>query len=451
MEPVSLSWIAEVSRGKLLSGDPSTTILGISTDTRTISKGELFVALKGERFDGHDFIDEVFGKGASGVVLQRPPKKLIGKGVIEVEDTLRALGDIAGAYRRRFNPRILAISGSNGKTTTKEMVAHLLKMRFNTIKARASFNNFIGVPLTLLEITNITKMVVLEMETNLLGGIRRLCEIAEPSIGILTNISDTHLESLKTRDGVFMEKKELVDSLQGNGVAVLNKDDPYLGRIKREGLVTYGIRERADFQASSIETKDLSINFLLNNRYRVQLKTFFYCNVYNALAAIASSHLLGLSIDEAVEGLARFRFLPMRMELISTKDFKIINDAYNANPKSMKEAISTLKGKGRRRVAILGDMLELGEPATSLHYDIGKFCFHCGLDVLVLIGEYASWVSKGAMDSGMEGRNIFVYSTNKEALRDIPQIIKKGDVILVKGSRKMRLEEIVDFMREISL
>lgn len=446
MEPVSVSWIVEATDGVLLCGDPSRMISGISIDSRTISKDELFIALRGERFDGHSFIIDVIKRGAAGAIIQSEIE-VNDIAMIRVKDTLKALGDIAKAYRERFDPKVVAISGSNGKTTTKEMVGYLLQRRFNTLKAMASFNNFVGVPLTLFGIEKGVQVVVLEMETNLLGGIRRLCEIARPSIAIITNISDTHLESLKTREGVFMEKLELLDSLPKDGVAVLNADDPFIERMKRKGCITYGIMKKADFNASCIKRDTSSISFLLNNEYRVELNTFFYCNVYNALGAIAGSNVLGLDIGEAVEGLSKFRFPKMRMEMVTLGDLRIINDAYNANPKSMEEALHTLKEmEGKRRVAILGDMLELGDKGEAFHYEIGRISTHCKIDVLVTIGGLASYISRGAKDSGMDEDRIFTYNTKEEALRDIPYIIRGGDTILVKGSRRMRLEEIVDWI-----
>ncbi|WP_082853770.1 UDP-N-acetylmuramoyl-tripeptide--D-alanyl-D-alanine ligase [Kosmotoga sp. DU53] len=292
MEPISLSKIIEATGGTLLSGTPDVEIFGISTDTRTIHKGDLFVALEGERFDGHYFIDEAFKKGAIGAIVSREveSKNII----IKVRDTLKTLGDIAKIYREEFDIPVIAVTGSNGKTTTKEMLGYILTREFKTVKAKGSYNNFVGVPLTLLEMDRHTQLAVLEMETNLLGGIKRLCEIAKPSVGVVTNIGDTHLQFLKTREGVYQEKSELVESLPEDGVAVLNADDPYVLKMKEisrtKRIVTFGVENKSEFSASNIRVGDTFLEFTLNNNYRVKLNTISYCNVYNGLAAIAVSH-----------------------------------------------------------------------------------------------------------------------------------------------------------------
>lgn len=463
MEPLLLSQIIKATGGSLISGSLDTKISGISIDSRTISCGDLFIALKGEKFDGSAFLEEAFKKGAIGAVVAKEVETE--KIIIKVKDTLRALGDIAKIYREMFDIPVVAISGSNGKTTTKEMLSHILSKEFNTLKAKASFNNFVGVPLTLLEIKRNTQVVVMEMEINLLGGIKRLCEIAQPLVGIVTNIGNTHLEYLKTKKGVYKEKSELIESLPDKGTAVLNCDDPYVVRMKEltkaKKVVGFGIKNKAEFSASEIEIKDRFLEFTINsptqkgwrgrksrlNKYRVRLNTIFYNNVYNALAAIAVAHsVFGLNLEAIAVYLEDFKFPPLRMELIRLKDIEVINDSYNANPQSMREAILTLKNLSTsgRKIAILGDMLELGQNSLDFHYQIGKLCAGSKIDLLITVGNLARYIAKGARDKEMLSKNILSFKSNKEICKSISHILKPADTILIKGSRKMRMEEIAN-------
>ena len=491
MEPIILSQIIRAAGGSLISrtsvcvrtrtGRSDIKISGISTDTRTISSGDLFIALKGEKFDGHSFLEEAFKKGAIGAIVSKNIKnqklKIKNKVIIKVEDTLKALGDIAKIYRERFDVPVVAISGSNGKTTTKEMLGHILSEEFNTVKAKASFNNFVGVPLTFLEIKEDTQVVILEMETNLLGGITRLCEIARPVIGIVTNIGDTHLEFLKTRENVFKEKSELIGSLPSCGTAVLNSDDPYAAKmrelVKGGRVTTFGIRNKSDFRASCVEIKDKHLEFILsrvgnnppevdavpkagisngvNGQHKVKLNTILYGNVYNGLAAVAVAHsVFGLNLKEIIAKLREFSFPPMRMELINFsaggKDIKVINDSYNANPQSMKEALFTLKNiyTPGRKIAVLGDMLELGEKAPHFHYWVGKLCRACQIDILITVGSLARHIARGAKDAGIVKESIFTLDDIRETTETLSHILKPEDVVLIKGSRRMKMEEIAD-------
>ena len=493
----------------MITGSLDFKVRGISTDTRTLISEDLFIALKGEKFDGHAFLEEALKKGAIGAIVSKNINPALSwcqeslrckkgrdknKIIIKVKDTLKALGDIAKIYRERFDIPVVAISGSNGKTTTKEMLSYILSKEFNTVKAKASFNNFVGVPLTLLEIKKDTEVVVLEMETNLLGGIKRLCEIAKPSVGIVTNISDTHLQFLKTRENVFKEKAELIESLPSSGIAVLNSDEPYVAKmrelVKGRRVITFGIKNKSDFRASHIKIKDTYLEFILNpvrntkasrtdnkisngvnDRYRVKLNTLFYGNIYNTLAVVAAAHsVFGLNLETVIAILEEFRFLPMRMELIRLKDIhpvrnkmpeatapdtkcqgisngvKIINDCYNANPQSMREALLTLKNihPSGRRIAILGDMLELGQNSADFHYQLGKLCAVSKIDILITMGEFARYVAKGAKEAGILKENIFTFDDTRDTAAALSNTLKPKDVILIKGSRKMRMEEIVD-------
>ncbi len=488
MIPLQIKEIIKSIGGDLILSTPLLKVGGISTDTRTLLEGDLFIALKGENFDGNSFLKEAFKKGAAGAIVSKKFKiqdsRFKDKIIIKTEDTLKALENIAKLYRKKFNVPVVAVTGSNGKTTTKEMLSYILSGELKTVKSKASFNNFIGVPLSLLEIKKDTQVVILEMETNVLGGIRRLCEIARPSTGIVTNIGDTHLESLKTKEAVFKEKSELIEYLPSEGTAVLNFDDPYAARMKElaktKRVIAFGIENKANFWASEIK-RGAFIEFTLNSvgcglskgvnvNYKVRLNTIFSKNVYNALAAIAVSHLVfNLSLETVIAKLREFRFPPMRMETIDfsakgrfasgEKDVKIINDSYNANPQSMQEALWTLKNinpvRGKlsngvntsgRKIAVLGDMLELGEKTLDFHYRTGKLCAACQIDILITVGNLARHIAKGAKDAGIAKENIFTFDDIQETTEMLSQILKPKDVILIKGSRRVKMEEILNML-----
>ena len=488
MLSLQLEEIIKYLGGDLISRTPLLKVRGISIDTRTLLEGDLFIALKGENFDGHSFLEEAFKKGAIGAVVSKKFKiqnsKFKNKTIIKVKDTLKALEGIAKIYREKFNIPVIAVTGSNGKTTTKEMLSYILSGELETVKSKASFNNFVGVPLSLLEIKEDTQVVILEMETNILGGIRRLCEIARPSTGIVTNISDTHLEYLKTKEAVFEEKSELIESLPGEGTAVLNFDDPYTLKMKEmtkaRRVITFGVENKANFWASEIIKSDAFVEFTLssvkqglsdkaNVNHKVRLNTIFSKNVYNALAVIAVSHsVFDLSLEAIITKLREFRFPSRRMEIISfsakgrftsgEKDIKIINDSYNANPQSMQEALFTLKNiissvgcklssgvnASGRKIAVLGDMLELGEKAGDFHYRTGKLCATCRIDILVTVGKLARHIAQGAKEGGVPEEKIFIFDNNEKAGAMLATILRPVDTVLIKGSRKMEMERIID-------
>ena len=465
MIPLQIKEIIKATEGNLISGNPLLKVRGISTNTRTLLNGDLFIALKGEKFDGNVFLEEALERGAAGAVVARDCKiqntKYKNKIIIKVDNTVKALGSIAKTYREKFNIPVIAITGSNGKTTTKEILAHILSRRFNTIKAKASFNNFIGLSLTLLEIKSDTQVVILEMETNLINGISRLCEIAHPKIGIVTNIGNTHLEYLKTKEGVYNEKLELVESLPSDGVAVLNFDDPYVIRMKEfakaKRIVSFGIENKSHFSASKIKIGDTFLEFTLNDNYKVRLNTISKGNVYNCLTAVAVAHsVFGLNLKEVIANLKDVRFPPMRMELIKfsirgcserhVKDIRIINDSYNANPQSMQEALFTLRNVNTsgRKIAVLGNMLELGKRTLDLHYQIGRLCAGYKVDILITVGNMARRIADSAKENGMPKEKIYVLDNTQKTIKILFDILKSGDVILIKGSRKMKMEKIVN-------
>ncbi|HAZ10494.1 MAG TPA: UDP-N-acetylmuramoyl-tripeptide--D-alanyl-D-alanine ligase [Candidatus Omnitrophica bacterium] len=438
-------------KGKLLSGNMEEILTGVSTDTRKIKKGELFLAIKGDRFDGHSFILDAVSKGAGGVLVQEggitnANFKLPDVSFILVNDSVKALGNIGNFHRSRFTIPIIGITGSNGKTTTKEMTAAILSKKFNTLKNFGTENNNIGVPLTLMRLNSEHNIAVLEMGTNHLGEIRWLSEIAKPTIAIITNIGPSHLEYLEDVDTVLKAKVEILEHMDKDAKLILNADDEYLKKIKTNfKTIWFGFDKEADFYADKINLEPDGVNFRLNGKWDISLGVLGRHNVYNALSAIACAWDFGISIDEIKDALKEFRVPNMRMEVKRFGDIKIINDTYNANPQSMKQAIETLRDMTTegRKILIAGDMLELGTFSGRFHHLVGKQAAESGIDLIVAVGKLAEHVGKGAQEAGMSNRKIKLCAVMKEAREKVATLIKKGDTILVKGSRAMKMEEIV--------
>ncbi|MFH1853827.1 MAG: UDP-N-acetylmuramoyl-tripeptide--D-alanyl-D-alanine ligase [Candidatus Omnitrophota bacterium] len=439
--------------GSILSGEENDMLVGVCTDTRRLKPGELFVAIKGDRFDGHNFILDAVSRGAGGVLVQdgcitNSNFDMQKVSFISARDTIKALGDIARFHRARFTIPLLGITGSNGKTTTKEMLAAILAKKFNVLKNFGTENNRIGVPLTLMRLNAEHKIAVLEMGTNHLGEIKRLSEIAMPTIAVITNIGPSHLEHLKDIETVLKAKCEILEFLSGGeGRVIINGDDESLSTIKTAlKVVRFGLNKDFDFYADKINLEPDGISFRLNGEWDIEIGLVGRHNVYNALAAIASSWDFGISIDDIRDALREFRVPNMRMEVKRLGDIKIINDTYNSNPLSMRQAIESLKDmttKGRK-ILVAGDMLELGNLSGRFHHLVGRQAAESGIDLIVAVGKLAEHISNGAQEAGMSGKKIKMCNITKEACATVLQLIKKGDTVLVKGSRAMKMEQIVN-------
>jgi len=440
------------TKGKLISGNEADILRGVSTDTRRIKGGELFIAIKGQKFDGHNFILDAVSKGAGGILVQEgcilnPNFRLPDISIISVENSVTALGDIASFHRARFNIPILGITGSNGKTTTKEMVSHILSKRYNVLKNFGTENNHIGVPLTLMQLRPEHTIAVLEMGANHPGEIRRLAEIVRPKSAIITNIGPSHLEFFSDLDTVFKTKIEVLEYLDEDGILVINGDDEYLSKLKTgHKVIRFGLDKSYDFYADKIRIEPDGIDFRLNGKDELRLNIVGRHNIYNALAAIALSSNFGSPIDEIRESLSEFKMPNMRLEVKNVGDIRIINDTYNANPSSMRQAIEVLKevtGKGRK-VLVAGDMLELGNFSSRFHHLVGRQAAESGIDLIVAVGKLAEHIVNGALEAGMSAKKIKLCNFTKEACEVLAGLVKKGDTILVKGSRAMKMEEIVN-------
>ncbi|WP_408955841.1 UDP-N-acetylmuramoyl-tripeptide--D-alanyl-D-alanine ligase [Natroniella sp. ANB-PHB2] len=450
MEKISFTEIVEAVDGQI-KNKQELNITNISTDTRTLQPGDLFIALIGDNFDGHQFIADAFQKGAKAAIVSQEVN--LNQPLIKVEDTTVALQDLARYYRKKFSIPIVAVTGSTGKTTTKDMVAAALGKKHKVLKTVGNFNNEIGLPLTLFRLDSSFDVAVVEMGMRGLGQIEQLAQIAEPNLGIVTNVGVTHIELLKSKEQIAEAKSELVSNLKNNGVAILNGDDEYVRKMDSLApgkVITYGLEKYNQLRAVNIESlgeSGLKFNLVVEGETyskEIYLSTPGEYNVYNALAAICVGLVLEFDLNNIKEGLKELKLSEMRNQILNSKSgFKIINDAYNANPTSMKAALDTLDEiVSARKIAVLGDMLELGEISGEEHNKLGKLVANKGVDYLITVGELASEIAVGAEKNGMKQGNIFSYLTKDKALEKILKIIKTDDTILVKGSRGMELEKI---------
>jgi UDP-N-acetylmuramoyl-tripeptide--D-alanyl-D-alanine ligase len=458
-EPLTVATVLEATGGSLLQGDIRTSLAGVSTDSRSIKPAELFFALRGERFDGHRFVAEALRRGGRGAVVDQKGQGIADEtiSIIQVADTLQALGDLANLWRRRHPIPVIAVVGSNGKTTTKEMVAGILERRDTVLKNPGNLNNLIGLPLSLLKMNSNDRVAVLEMGMNRTGEILRLTRIAEPDLGIVTNIGPVHLEGVGSIEGVTKAKGELLEGMGARGTLIFNGDDPRvvgLSRGFKGEKISFGIKNPADWRGTDLFTRDAGgVSFRLTGPFgeiAIALKLIGGHQVYNALAAAAATSHLGVGIEEIKEGLETFQFPPMRMELITLgTGIKIINDAYNANPPSMESALRTLAEITEgRKIAVLGDMWELGEFGQQAHRELGRQTKEYGVDLLFLLGQFAPHVAQGAREAGMPPEAICIGEDHHAVSLRLARQLQKGDWVLVKGSRIMKMETIIKELRE---
>lgn len=439
-----LGEIAEVLRGELV-GDPGIVPTGASVDSRTTQRGELFFALKGERTDGHRFVGEALRKGAAAAVVRTGWMKEHWESgpLIGVEDPLRALGKLASWYRRRFPVTLVAVTGSNGKTTAKEMAAAVLGTRHRTLKSEGSWNNEIGLPLTLLRLSGRHDVAVVELGMNAPGEIENLAQMAVPQVGIITNVGPAHVGAFGSLEGVARAKGELLEVLGEEGVAVLNWDDPWVRRLGKEfggKVVWYGMGEGAEVRAEEIRLEGGRPVFQVGD-VEFRLGVLGEYQVYNALVAVVIGSLFEVNLGEAAQALKDFQVPHMRGEVVEVEGVRVLVDCYNANPASMREALKLLGALPGRRVAVLGDMLELGALASEFHREVGTYAARCGIDLLLCIGEWAGDMAEGAKEGGVT--EVEVFEDREELARRLCELARQGDWVLVKGSRRVALEKVV--------
>jgi UDP-N-acetylmuramoyl-tripeptide--D-alanyl-D-alanine ligase len=460
----TLEEILEVVSGKLLAGEAPQAlkrkVRRVLSDSRIVRSGDLFVAFEGDRFDGHTFVPNVLGLAAAAMVkeMYRLPSvsKLRTEPVlIGVKDTLLAYQQLATHHRNRFQIPLVAITGSNGKTTTKEMTAAVLAQRWRTLKTEGNLNNRIGVPQTLFLLTPRHEAAVIEMGVDQEGQTTRLCEIARPTVGLITNIGPDHLEFFGSMEGSAQAKAELLDQLPAEGAVALNADDQYfdyLAARARCRVVSFGVSAKADVRA--VQSRDRNddgstFGLILPGRVRpvaVRLKTYGQHNIQNALAAAAIGFVLGVPVTAIVEGLARFRPAAMRSQVLFVHGVRVINDCYNANPASMRAALQLLAelGAKHRTIAVLGDMLELGPEAKHMHRAVGTFLAGQGITNLIACGVLGRELAQGARSEGMPAGRIIEVPDAATAGATLKSMVRQGDVVLVKASRGMQLEQVVE-------
>ncbi|MBI5397642.1 MAG: UDP-N-acetylmuramoyl-tripeptide--D-alanyl-D-alanine ligase [Verrucomicrobia bacterium] len=429
---------------------------GVSSDTRQLRPGEIFVALRGERFDGHDYLEEAAQRGAVAAIVsdrRRLPASLA-LPLIEVDDTLQALQRLAATYRQRMPVRTLAVTGSNGKTSTKDMIATLLAERFTTIKTEGNLNNHIGVPLSLLRIQPMHEVGVFEMGMNHPGELAPLAAMVAAEIGVITNVGPAHLEGMGDEDAVAREKAAVIDNLPAHGAAVLNADNrwtPFLRGRTRARVVTAGLAPDADVRAENIQRWEGGVAFELvlpavAARVPVKLAAIGDHWISNALLAAAAARVLGLTPDEIAAGFAKVALPAMRMQVTAVNGVRWINDAYNANPDSMRAALRALAAWpcAGRRVAVLGDMLELGAQAEPLHRQIGVEAAAADLALLVTVGPLARFIAAAARARGMAAGAVVECEDVAGAAAALGDRLKAGDCVLLKASRGMKLEPLIE-------
>jgi len=458
------SRVLEATEGTLLSGSTRRRFSGVSTDSRHIASGQLFVALIGERFDGHRFAALAVEKGASGVLVERrsvrriPLQRFRDQGVfcVSVPDTTRALGALAAHHRRRWNGKVAAITGSNGKTTTRKMTAEVIRQKFSTLSTLGNYNNEIGVPLTLLNLSPEHRWAVVELGMNHPGEIGRLAAICSPNIGVITNIAPAHLEGVGSVEGVAAAKAELLAHIQKGGTAVLNADDANVLTLSNRAacrVLLYGRRKPAAIRATAVRQSRQGVRFDLHvaeTRIPVMLPTPGKFMISNALGAAAVGFLAGLSPERIRDGLEAFVPEKGRMAVTMLAGrIGLIDDTYNANPGSVKAAIDTLmrlKGKNGRGILVLGDMLELGIHSEALHRCIGAHAGDAGAHRLYAAGRFAPATAAGAVAAGMPEEAVFT-GTKDAVAADLFPRLKPGDWVLVKGSRGMAMETVVQALK----
>jgi UDP-N-acetylmuramoyl-tripeptide--D-alanyl-D-alanine ligase len=446
----SVKEILLATSGTLLQGNPDARIRGISIDTRTIKLGDAFLAIKGNNFDGHDFVSAAVKRSAAALIISKKksvsfPKDLP---VVLVKDTNKALGDIARFHRRRFKIPVVAITGSNGKTTTKEMAAALLKVRFPVLKNEGTKNNHIGVPLTLLKLNPRHRTAVLEFGTNHPGEVGYLAGIALPTVAVITNIGPSHLEFFRNLPAVFREKKDILSGLKKNGTIILNNDDQFLSRLKGKDfrIITFGIKNKSDFQAANILRERERLSFAVNRKSKFILNTPASHNIYNALAAIACARILGVKDSAIKKTLAIFKFPAARLEIKAGRGIKIIDDTYNANPLSFRSAVEVLAGYNskHRKIIVCADMKELGKKSFWWHFSLGEYIGHSAVDMLITVGKLARYISLGAKGAGWSAERICQVDSARQACQCLQKILRPADIVLVKGSRSMGMERVVE-------
>jgi UDP-N-acetylmuramoyl-tripeptide--D-alanyl-D-alanine ligase len=451
MDAIPLSKLAEFAQGHLSLGKGEVFVSRLSTDSRTLQSGDLFVALRGQNFDGHVFIDKAAERGAVGAIVDgnwtgKSPKNFA---LLRVDDTLAAYQQIAARYRQSLSLRVVAITGSNGKTTTKDFVAAVLGTRFRVTKTEGNFNNHVGLPRTILEATTKDEIGVWELGMNHPGEIAALAKIAAPDVGIITNIGVAHIEFMGSREAIAREKGALAEPLPTDGTLILNADDsfsPEIARRTRAKTVFAGTKE-GSLRATDLRQSASGSEFTIlegAHRCRAQLPVPGLHMIQNALLAVAAGRVFGLSIENCAAGLASAPLTKARLQIKTIRGVQFIDDSYNANPESMRAALATLAEleTDGRRLAVLGEMAELGSETERGHREVGEAAATLKIDELIAIGQTAATIADAARDAGLE--NARSVGSVSEAAEILAGETSPNDLVLIKGSRAARTERVLE-------
>jgi UDP-N-acetylmuramoyl-tripeptide--D-alanyl-D-alanine ligase len=451
MDARTLSQLAAFASGDLSLGKREITVSRISTDSRTVQLGDLFIALRGENFDGHRFVEKAAERGAAGALVEREWKGKTPKdfALIRVEDTLVAYQQIAARYRQSLSPKVVAITGSNGKTTTKDFAAAALGHRFRVTKTEANFNNHVGLPRTILEASSQDEIAVWEIGMNHPGEIAALAKIAAPDVAVITNIGVAHIEFMGTREAIAQEKGTLAEAIGAQGTVILNADDPFSDGIAKRtrAKVIFAGTKKGTVRATDLRQSASGSEFTIlegAHRCRAQLPVPGLHMIQNALLAVAAGRVFGLSIEDCAAGLASAPLTKARLQIKTIRGVQFIDDSYNANPESMRAALATLaelETEGRR-VAVLGEMAELGIESERSHREVGEAAATLRIDELIAIGETAGTIADAAQAAGLE-KSRTVTST-EDAAELLAEETSPGDLVLIKGSRAARTERVLE-------
>ena len=448
MKDITVSKAARLCAGRIIGNMAEDREIGrVIIDSRVVEPGDMFVAYKGEKVDGHDYIPAAFAKGAACCLAERAPEAADGP-VILAEDVQKALEALARAYRETLNIPVIGITGSVGKTTAKEMVWWVLSQKLNVLKTEGNLNNQIGVPMTLSRIRPEHQAAVVEMGISGFGEMRELARMARPTIAVFTVIGHAHLEFLHDLEGVFRAKTEMLELMPEDGTVIVNGDDPWLKKINcRQRLIRCGLGEDCQLRAENISsladgTTDFDIVYP-DGRFRVHIPAHGRHLIYAAMEAAAVGMSLGLSNEEIARGIAAYKVMGRRGALWSGDKLTLVDDSYNANPDSMRCAIDSMRDMPGRHVCVLGDMLEMGPEAGQMHYELGKYAVENGMELLLCCGELGRETARGAGDRGVW------FESREELAKALPRFINQGDTVLVKASRGMHLEEIADELKRL--
>ncbi|MCR1933232.1 UDP-N-acetylmuramoyl-tripeptide--D-alanyl-D-alanine ligase [Clostridium tepidum] len=457
MEFIKLEEIIKAVNGELVITGEKDEYNSVSTDTRKIKKGDIFIALKGENFNGNNFVETAIEKGAALCIVSelKFDKEKVNKSsyIVKVKNTNKAILDLAKYYKSKLDIKVVAITGSTGKTSTKDLVAAVLSEKYKVFKTEGNFNNEIGLPLMIFKLDKSYDIAVLEMGMNHLNEIHNMAEAAKPDIAIITNIGISHIENLGSRENILKAKLEVTDFFGNDNVLIINGDNDILSNFESDKYKVYkiGTEDKFDFNGQNLILEEESIKFDILEQGKIAYKGFKVNvpgkhNVLNSLIAVACGKILDMDYKDIQNGIKKLEATSMRLDIIKENGFTIINDCYNASPDSMKAAIDVMKNiNGKRTIAILGTMMELGNESYKAHREVSEYAKEKQVDLLFSIGEFNEAYREGFEETNKDNYRSFF--NNKEAAIYIKNIIRDGDVILVKASRAMKLEEIVEELK----